>query len=193
MECSTGNHAHIPPDPNHFSNQRVMTDEYQKRKIVTDNLKYKNSVSTNKNRNGKWCWVPGIGEGSGSKNSSLWDKWDPKVPHGRPAPGPLVVASGGEGLPNSGKERKNKNNTNKTQLVDFLPGVVAFLGEAGWKNKTSLIGAETLTWLEKLEWEGSDKETETERPKTNFSLNIKRKLIYCVRSQDDSYLCGGSD
>lgn len=111
MERSTRNHAHILPYSNHHSNQRVMSDECQKRKIVTDNLKYKNNVSTNKNRNGKWCWVPGLGEGGSSKNSALWGKWDPKVPHvtcGRPAPGPPVVASGGEGLPNSGKEGKIK-------------------------------------------------------------------------------------
>lgn len=135
MEHSTGNHAYIPLYPNLHSKQRVMTDEYRKRKIVTDNLKYKNNVSTNKNRNGKWCWVPCLGEGSDSRNSALRGKWDPKVSHvtcGRPAPGPPVVASGGEGLPNSGKEGKNRNNTNeKKTAVDFLPEVVVLFREAG--------------------------------------------------------------
>lgn len=57
--------------------------------------------------------------------------------------------------------------------IDFLPGVVALFGEAGWKDKTSLIVAETLTWLEKMGWEGSDKETDRGQKQT-FHWKLKQ-------------------
>ena len=55
---------------------------------------------------------------------------------------PPVVASGGEGLPNSGKEANNKNNTNKNSYWLFT-GPLALFRETGWKDKASLTGAET--------------------------------------------------
>lgn len=59
----------------------------------------------------KWCWVLGLGEGSGCKNLVLWCKWVFKLFYVgcvRVVLGSFVVVSGGEGFFNSGKEVNNE-------------------------------------------------------------------------------------
>lgn len=84
------NHAHISPPSNQHAKQRVLAGEYQKKKSSTGT----------EMQNGAGF----LGKGSVYKSSALRGPELLQVVRGRPASGPPAVASGGEELPNSGKE-----------------------------------------------------------------------------------------